>query len=64
MTQENSIDDIYSAFDMDEDAETRGIPVNYGKFVVTIARILMASIALASRWHHARITHQPLSLCP
>lgn len=39
MSQENSsIDDIYEAFDMDEDAETRGVPVNYGKFVVTIAR--------------------------
>lgn len=39
MSQENSsIDDLYSAFDMDEDAETRGVPVNYGKFVVTIAR--------------------------
>lgn len=39
MSQENSsIDDLYSAFDMDEDAEQRGVPVNYGKFVVTIAR--------------------------
>lgn len=39
MSQENSsIDDLYSAFDMDEDAEVRGVPVNYGKFVVTIAR--------------------------
>jgi len=37
--QNNSIDDIYEAFDMDEDAETRGVPVNYGKFVVTIARV-------------------------
>ncbi len=42
MTQENSnttVDDLYASFDMDEDAETRGIPVNYGKFVVTIARV-------------------------
>ena len=37
MTQENSstsIDDLYAQFDMDEDAEVLGIPVNYGKFVV------------------------------
>jgi hypothetical protein len=42
MTQENSnttVDDLYSSFDMDEDSEVRGIPVNYGKFVVTIARV-------------------------
>lgn len=40
MSQENnSIDDLYSAFDMDEDLEVRGVPVNYGRFVVTIARV-------------------------
>lgn len=42
MSQESNsstFDDLYEAFDMDEDAEVRGIPVNYGKFVVTLARV-------------------------
>lgn len=35
----STFDDLYAAFDMDEDAETRGLPVNYGRFVVTLARV-------------------------
>ncbi len=42
MSQEkpsSSMADMYAAFDMDEDAETRGVPVNFGRFVVTLARV-------------------------
>lgn len=38
MSTTDCIDDLYAGFETDQDSEKNGVPTNYGKFVIDIAR--------------------------